>query len=304
MSESIFNNAIDLTDIPQDQWRKNYIGNGYRNIVYMTDHNREGRIILFGYDLVGNPKTFIAPWKSHIKFRVRYDTDEKDIFGNYIETRYFKSSFERKKRLEELGNSLYIVECLKPEQEFLQEMFYKDCLDPTFNTQELRVQFIDIETELSDTFIKPSDATNRINMITIYDTLMGKFYTWSLEHAKIDFKEEPMCNYPKDKFVFFEFNNNEENLLEHFLGWIEDNYADVSVSWNGKAYDWPYIVRRIENVLGKNQAKRPLKIKSFSSNTISRAAFFTIFTNFSIFIIQDTLAHFHSTFMNPKLSSS
>ena len=43
MSESIFNNAIDLTDIPQDQWRKNYIGNGYRNIVYMTDHNREGR---------------------------------------------------------------------------------------------------------------------------------------------------------------------------------------------------------------------------------------------------------------------
>ena len=78
MSESIFNNAIDLTDIPRDQWRKNYIGNGYRNIVYMTDHNREGQIILFGYDLAGNPKTFIAPWQSHIKYRVRYDTDEKD----------------------------------------------------------------------------------------------------------------------------------------------------------------------------------------------------------------------------------
>ena len=167
MSEEIFNNAIDLTDVPQDQWRKFYIGNGYRNVVYMTDHNREGQIILFGYDLAGNSKTFICPWKSHFKFKVKYDTDEKDIFGNYIETRYFKSSYERKKRLEDLGQSLYIVECLKPEQEFLQEMFYKDCLDPSFNTQELRMQFIDIETEISDVFVKPSDATNSIFFMDI-----------------------------------------------------------------------------------------------------------------------------------------
>ena len=256
MSESVYNNAIDLTDIPQDQWRKNYIGNGYRNVFYTTDHNREGRIVLFGYDLAGNPKTFICPHKSWIKFKVKYDTNEKDIFGNFIETRYFKSSYERRKRLDDIGQSLWIVECLKPEQEFLQEMFYKDCLDESFNTQPMRVQFIDIETEISDVFVRPNDATNRINMITIYDTFTEKFYTWSLEHAEIDFKEEPMCNYLKDKFVLFEFNDDERKLLEHFLGWIEDNYADVSCGWNSKAYDWPYIVRRIENVLGKTQASR------------------------------------------------
>ena len=124
MSESIFNNAIDLTDIPQDQWRTNYIGPGYRNIVYMTNHNREGTIVLFGYDLEGNPKTFICPWKSWIKFRVRYETSQKDIFGNFVETRYFKSSYERRQRLEDIGQNLWIVECMKPEQEFLHEMFY------------------------------------------------------------------------------------------------------------------------------------------------------------------------------------
>ena len=257
MSESIFNNAIDLTDVPQDQWRKLYIGNGYRNVFYTTDQNREGRIVLFGYDLAGNPKTFICPHKSWIKFRVKYNTDEKDIFGNFIETRYFKSSYERKKRLDDIGQSLWIVECLKPEQEFLQEMFYKDCLDESFNTQPMRMQCIDLETEVSDVFVKPNDATNRINMITIYDSLTEKFYTWSLQKTSIDFKEEPLCNYPKDKFVLFDdFNDNEEKMLEHFLSWIEDNYADVSTSWNGKAYDWPYLVRRIENTLGKNQAAR------------------------------------------------
>ena len=267
MSELIFNNAIDLSDIPQDQWRKNYIGPGYRNVFYTTNHDREGRIVLFGFDLAGNPKTFICPWKSQFKFRVKYDTPEKDIFGNYVETRFFKSSYERKKRLEDIGQSLWIVECLKPEQEFLQEMFYKNCLDESFNTQPMRMQFIDIETEVSDVFMRPSDAGNRINMITIYDTLTEKFYTWSLEHADIKFHDEcdenghlvwenPLKDLPKDKFEFFEFNNNEERLLESFLDWIEGNYPDISYGWNIKAFDWPYIVRRIENVLGKSHAAR------------------------------------------------
>lgn len=271
MSESIFNDATYLEGIPQDQWREHYIGNGYRSVVYLTDHEKNGQIVLFGYDLEGNPKTFIAPWKSWIKHRVKYQTSEKDIFGNYIETRYFKSSFERKKRLEEIGSSLYIVECMRPEQEFLQEMFYKDCLDDSFNTQPLRMQFIDIETEISDVFVAPKDATNRINMITIYDNFTDKYYTWSLEHAEIDFKEEPLCRYPNSKFEFFEFHGHEARLLEHFLDWIDGNRPDVSYGWNIKAYDWPYIVRRIENVLGKNDAKRVSPIGKYFIKEVNHA---------------------------------
>lgn len=263
MSEEVFNNAIDLADVPQDQWRKHYIGPGYRNVFYTTDHNKEGQIVLFGYDLAGNPKTFLCPWSSSMKYRVKYDTGVKDIFGNFVETRKYKSSWERKKRLEDIGQSLWIVECLRPEQEFLQEMFYKDCLDNSFNTQPLRVQFIDIETEISETFVAPQDATNRINMITVYDNFTDKYYTWSLEHAEIDFKEEPLNSMPKDKFVFFEFNNDEEALLEAFLTWLEGNYPDASCGWNSRSYDWPYIVRRIENVLGKNAAKRVSPVSKY-----------------------------------------
>lgn len=256
MSESIFNNAINLEEVPQDEWRNIYIGDGYRNIVYLTDHNRNGQIILFGYDKVGNPKTFICPWRSHIKYRVQYQTEEKDIFGNYVETKWFKSSYERKVRLEDIGQSLHIVECLKPEQEFLQEMFYNVSLDDGFNKEPMRMHVIDIETEISDVFEKPADARNRINMITVYDTKSEKYYTWSLSHAKIDFKEEPLCNYSKDTFKFYEFNDNEAEMLEHYLSWTENNYADVLYGWNVRAYDVPYLIRRIENVLGKTEAKR------------------------------------------------
>ena len=67
MSSSVFNNAIYLDDVPFSEWKKQYIGNGYRSVVYMSDHNKNGRIILFGFDKSGNRKTFICPHKSHVK---------------------------------------------------------------------------------------------------------------------------------------------------------------------------------------------------------------------------------------------
>ena len=51
------------------------------------------------------------------------------------------------------------------------------------------------------------------------------------------------------------FLNGMKKMLEHFLEWYEDNYPDVNYGWNTKAYDIPYLTRRIENVLGKNAAK-------------------------------------------------
>lgn len=261
---SIFSKAVYLDDVPEDQWT-NYIGKGYRSVSYTVDANRDGQIILLGFNTVGDPQAFICPHKSWIKYNVKYETDEKDIYGHFVATKYFKNSYERKKYLEE--TSLNIVECMKPESEFLHKLFDSNVLDEDFNKQKLRIQYIDIETEMSETFMKPSIAGNRINMVTIYDDLTEKFYTWSLEHAETEFHDDldengnviwhnPLKDMPKDKFVLFEFNNDETRLLEHFIDWIENNYPDVSFGWNTRAYDWPYIVRRVENVLGKNEAKR------------------------------------------------
>lgn len=69
--------------------------------------------------------------------------------------------------------------------------------------------------------------------------------------TKNDLKSKDMS-----KFKIFEFNDDEIALLMHFIDWMQDNYADVSYGWNSKGYDWPYVVRRIENVLGKNAAAK------------------------------------------------
>ena len=86
-------------------------------------------------------------------------------------------------------------------------------------------------------------------MITIYDDFTDKYYTWSLQKCEKKFTEEPLKDYPLDKFVIFDnFHDNEFDMLDHFTLWWEDNYPDVSFSWNGKAYDLPYIVTRVEKV--------------------------------------------------------
>ena len=255
MSESIFNNAVDLSEVPFEDWRKKYMGPGYRSACYTTGYDKKGRIILFGYDLAGNEKTFICPHRSWIKYVVKYDTEEKDIFGRYIATKWFDTAQSRRKYLEQ-ADGLGVMEALRPESEFLQKVFGDVVFEPDFNNQPMRVQSLDIETEISDQFMRPSVADNRINMITVHDSLTDKFYTWSLQHCEIDFKEAPLDKYPKDKFVLFEFHDSEYRMLEHFIDWIDSNRADVLYGWNIKGYDIPYLYTRLGKVLSKNDANR------------------------------------------------
>lgn len=51
---SILSKAIYLDDIPEDQWM-NYIGKGYRSVSYTVDANRDGQIILLGFNTAGDP---------------------------------------------------------------------------------------------------------------------------------------------------------------------------------------------------------------------------------------------------------
>lgn len=246
---SVFDTAIDLSEVKFSEWGK-YIGNGYRSCHYTTDADRNGQIILFGYDVNGNPQTFICPHRSHIKYNVKYPTRETDIFGRYVETRTFANSSLRKKYLESCNGALNIVECLSPEREFLHKMFDHVALDPTFNTQPLRVHTLDIETEMSATFEFPKTARNKINMFTIHDSKTDKFYTWTIGDCEVDFKEKPLCDMPKDKFVIFKFNGDEKRMLLHFLDWYEENLPDVILQFNGRAFDIPYLTNRIERILG------------------------------------------------------
>ena len=270
MSRSIFETAIDLRDIPEEKWSE-VIGHGYRSCCYTLDLDKSAVGVLFGYDTAGNKQTFLIPHKPHVKYRVSYSTGEKDIYGNHVAVKHFRNAHERKKWIDS-AEGIHIVEALKPEQEILQNLFGQYVLDSDFNAQDMRIFYLDIETEISDQFMSPAEAKNRINMITIYDTESKKFITWSLEPANIDFKTEPLASMDKSQFELRSFQNNEIKLLEDFIDWWSQNYPDVVCGYNSKDFDIPYIAKRIEIVLNKSELARLSPIGKVKTKEVNHAA--------------------------------
>ena len=138
-----------------------------------------------------------------------------------------------------------IVECYEPCDEFMQSIFWHEAQEESFNKGVQRTFFLDIETEVSETSLMPWKAVDKMLMITILDSKDWKFHTWSLKP----------CAKLSDNHEVYDFNDDEAAMLKHFLHFWASNYPDVVCGWNSKWYDMPYIVRRIENVLGRKCAR-------------------------------------------------
>ena len=98
-----------------------------------------------------------------------------------------------------------------------------------------------------DEFPHAIDAAYPINLITIYDSKYKRYYTWVLGDVKNTFTKSD-----KD-VILFKFDK-EADLLHNFIKWYRANYPDVITGWNIRYFDVPYIIRRLENVLGNKAA--------------------------------------------------
>ena len=208
-------------------------------------------------------------------------TDKMDAYGQPVVQVSFPNGAQRrkwmadwKKRTDYCENQ--IVQAMDPCDEFMQQVFWQEAQEESFNKGFQRVFFLDIETEVSETSLMPWKAVDKVLMVTIYDNKTEKFYTWSLKPAKLEFHDEldekgnvvwrnPLNDYPKDKFVLYDnFNGDESALLKHMMRFWVQNYPDVLCGWNSRWYDMPYLVRRVENVLGKSIAKYFSPLEDYS----------------------------------------
>jgi DNA polymerase elongation subunit (family B) len=223
------------------------ISKGYRNVYYRNNSSGEGEIVLLGWDKDGNRDTFIFPFSPSAKYEVKEVTPNKTIFDTCVKVKNFKNSWERKKWLDSASDGINVIESFRPETEFLMNSFRQYALDDDFNIQPLRIHFIDCEIEVGDEFPKPEEAKYPINIITIYDTLKKKYFSWVLGRK--------VTNTFSDKSVIINSFSNEVEMLKDFVCWFSNNYPDVISGWNTYYFDITYIVRRIENILGDKTAK-------------------------------------------------
>ena len=116
-----------------------------------------------------------------------------------------------------------------------------------FDTSKIKIATLDIEVASENGFPDVESAAEEVLLITIQDYATKQIRTWG---------RGPFNN--KQKNVSYKSFRTEHELLSDFINWwmIEDNTPEVVTGWNSELYDIPYLVRRIDRILGEKLMKR------------------------------------------------
>lgn len=231
---------------------------------FYTYASQAGNKILYRYVKDGkrysvrsefNPTLFM-PSKTESKFKTIDGRNVEPIYpGNMSECRKFVDQYKDVDGFEIFGNTDYRAQFIA--SEFCSgEILYEASLIRGFN--------IDIETPSLDEdgnsmgFPDPIEARFPITAVTVYDTDTDAFYTFGLKPYHHN-KSDPDVGHLDVKYIHCP---DEATLLTRMITWWTQNCPDYLTGWNIESFDIPYIVNRINKVLGDDMAKLLSPFKS------------------------------------------
>ena len=211
----------------------------YTNVQMVGDH-----FLVRGYD---NGEHFMVREKFSptlfvpSKKQTRYQT----LSGEYVEPiepgsvrdcREFIKKYDGVEGFKIYGNDRYIYQ-------YISEKYSEEQI--SFDIDKVKLATLDIEVASENGFPDVESAAEEILLITLQDYSTKEIITW----GKGPFKLKQGNHYYKQF-------NNEYDLLNDFIHWWMDNTPEVITGWNSKLYDIPYIVRRLDRILGEKLMKR------------------------------------------------
>jgi len=185
-----------------------------------------------------NPTLFVPSNK-----KTKYQT----LSGEYVESvqpgsvrdcREFVKKYENVENFKIFGNTQYIYQ-------YISDIYPEEELK--FDINKIKVTTIDIEVASENGFPDVESAAEEVLLITVQDYSSKQIHTWG---------KGPFRNNQKN--VSYRSFSSEYDLLNDFIHWwmVETNTPEVVTGWNSKLYDIPYLVRRIDRVLGEKLMKR------------------------------------------------
>jgi len=213
----------------------------YTNVQMVGDH-----FLIRGYE---NGKHFMTREKFYptlfvpSKKKTKYQTLTGDCVeevqpGSVRECREFVKKYDGVENFKIYGNTGYIYQ-------YISEMYPEE--EIKFDINKIKLTTLDIEVASENGFPDPESAAEEVLLITIQDYASKQIRTWGVG---------PFEN--KQKNVMYKSFATERDLLNDFIAWwmTEDNTPEVVTGWNIELYDIPYLVRRMDRVLGEKLMKR------------------------------------------------
>ena len=184
---------------------------------------------------------------------VMRETKFKTLDGRYVTPIKHQTIKEAKQWVESYKNQPHLVYGNTQFQySFLNEEYNND-----FDKDKILITTIDIEVACENGFPNPDIADEELLSITLKNQQNKEIIVFGLHEYKSTRKD-----------VTYIKCNNEKDLLYEFLNFWSSNYPDIITGWNTEFFDIPYLVNRIKNVLGEDDAKRLSPWKSVHSKEV------------------------------------
>ena len=182
------------------------------------------------------PRLYIQSNEGKAEFRDVYGVPAKAMdFDSPREARDFASRYEDVENFKIYGSSQY-------HYVWLNEL-YSEVEEIEYSSSNLLIFNFDIEVAADEGFPQPDIADKEITAITVeVDNFYYVFgcgpYTPHIDNVK------------------YIRSNNEHDLLVQFIKFWSEEQPDVVSGWNIETFDIPYLVNRIERILGEGWSKK------------------------------------------------
>jgi len=211
----------------------------YTNVQMVGDH-----FLVRGYE---NGQSFMTREKFSPTLFVPSNkkTEYTTLTGEYVkdikpgtvrECREFIKKYNEIENFKVYGNDRYIYQ-------YISDIYPEEQIK--FDISKIKLYTLDIEVASENGFPDPENAAEEMLLITIQDYNTKQIKTWGVG---------PFVNNQKN-VQYYQFSN-EYDMLNAFIGWWMDNTPEVVTGWNSLMYDIPYMVRRMDRILGEKLMKR------------------------------------------------
>ena len=165
----------------------------------------------------------------------------KTLDGKYVTPIKHQTIKEAKEWVENYKDQPHLVHGNTQFQySFLNEEYGNE-----FDKDKILITTIDIEVACENGFPNPDVADEELLSITVKNQQNKEIVVFGLRDYKTNRKD----------VTYFKCES-EKDLLYDFINFWRSNFPDIITGWNTEFFDIPYLVNRIKNILGEDDAKR------------------------------------------------
>ena len=158
--------------------------------------------------------------------------------GTIKDCREFIDKYSQVQNFNIYGNERYV-------HQYISEEYPEPEIN--FDLNKIKLITIDIEVAAESGFPDVFNVAEELLLITIQDYATKRIITWG---------SRPYIKNPEKKNHIYIDCHSEEGLITRFVDWWTKNTPEVITGWNCEMYDIPYLMGRIERLMGEKYAKR------------------------------------------------